>query len=609
MFKSYISWACLKAHPDDYNSLIEAVMKIEGCQFVEAKERVSLAEIRAHCRTQIPPKEELRERLDLVYDYFCDQKSSSGEKLFTERMQYVWKLNMVHVENGCLSDPPDTLMHRKLRDVKFRHSDILLPLYATCRSSSQLEGCHHSVKGGPKGTSLGDRASHAVVMDSGFYWNQNRLRDMGMPHCPVKDTSLYSDAAAAYQRAFGKPVPGCFEVAEICNKDIEGGGETKEVFGLKYALEQREELAAGKRKETLTEPSESLAVPPHFQPEATVSSALFAQEVQEVISKNQASKKLPAAGSSHKRRSASGKVVPSIAKWSAFTPDMQHELRGLQQKLGRKNSRDIFVEYEKKSRLVKDARKHNEPLSPQLLGTNVKQIEKFLLVDRNRSAAAEAYVPVGPSTNNIFSLLPSASSEGVPGGLFPAAPPTRKRSPPSSPADNTRGAKRRLAAQQPATPTPPTNAYLVAAQKTLECIEQGSLTLERNQRRCGECKKLPLTNDAGHAFIRIPEGSRRYCPLTYPNLDDFLKRVLPQKLKSNKEVCQSCWKAYSGNSGHVQLVDDEGKELDIWYCPDQKFTLKREGSPRSLSHDEWMKRFGRGMIASMKAQEKKIVHL
>ncbi|CAM9918660.1 unnamed protein product, partial [Heterosigma akashiwo] len=179
VFKSYISWACLKVHTDDYNSLIEAVMKIEGCQFAEAKERVSLAEIRAHCRTQIPPKEELRERLDLVYDYFCDQKSSSGEKLFTERMQYVWKLNMVHVENGCLSDPPDTLMHRKLRDVKFRHSDILLPLYATCRSSSQLEGCHHSVKGGPKGTSLGDRASHAVVMDSGFYWNQNRLRDMG----------------------------------------------------------------------------------------------------------------------------------------------------------------------------------------------------------------------------------------------------------------------------------------------------------------------------------------------------------------------------------------------------------------------------------------------
>jgi hypothetical protein len=92
----------------------------------------------------------------------------------------------------------------------------------------------------------------------------------------------------------------------------------------------------------------------------------------------------------------------------------------------------------------------------------------------------------------------------------------------------------------------------------LEAVEQGSYSLGGNHRQCGECEKLPLTEAAGHVFIRIQGGTRRYFPLIfYPDLDNFRARVLLQKLKNKRNVRRCCWKDYAVQIRNRELEDGE----------------------------------------------------
>ena len=98
-FRSLLSCAFFIIDEGDLTALKSARehLKLEGVP--------SKKEVRRHCRTVIPPPDELQKWIEAVLQSFLRVCDASGERLFTPRMLNEWHLQHTHIQRGCLSDP------------------------------------------------------------------------------------------------------------------------------------------------------------------------------------------------------------------------------------------------------------------------------------------------------------------------------------------------------------------------------------------------------------------------------------------------------------------------------------------------------------------------
>uniref|UniRef100_A0A0G4FCD9 Uncharacterized protein n=1 Tax=Chromera velia CCMP2878 TaxID=1169474 RepID=A0A0G4FCD9_9ALVE len=80
----------------------------------KAKRWVTAKHILLRVRRLIPGPLELRQRVLLVKLAF-ELVENDGVKLAGEKWERIWELQMVHVDNGCLSDPPSVELYMEKR--------------------------------------------------------------------------------------------------------------------------------------------------------------------------------------------------------------------------------------------------------------------------------------------------------------------------------------------------------------------------------------------------------------------------------------------------------------------------------------------------------------
>ena len=120
----------------------------------------------------------------------------------------------------------------------------------------------------------------------------------------------------------------------------------------------------------------------------------------------------------------------------------------------------------------------------------------------------------------------------------------------------------------------PPNIWFLNAMKGDDLVQPNN-----NRNICKECNKHYLKSST-HPTRAFPgtQSSYRYCPVTYPDFDDWIARVLPQKhadrasiKKRPADFCTSC--NGSKNDGfHVQA--DEGSKY--FFCPKNKKDMSLE---------------------------------
>ena len=91
---------------------------VSKAPFADALNLVRTDEIRVHCIRQIPEPARLERRVTPVYAH-CFDLEHEGVPLFSDDMRRQIEHNyLVHVRNGCLSDPLGRSMYRLVKEVR-----------------------------------------------------------------------------------------------------------------------------------------------------------------------------------------------------------------------------------------------------------------------------------------------------------------------------------------------------------------------------------------------------------------------------------------------------------------------------------------------------------
>ena len=91
---------------EDFDRLIQAIMTFRKCDNARAEGLVTREEVCRFVQKNVPRPHILRRRLELVYENYRGA-TENDVPLFNSDMQDVWDQCMVHVDNDCLSDPPN----------------------------------------------------------------------------------------------------------------------------------------------------------------------------------------------------------------------------------------------------------------------------------------------------------------------------------------------------------------------------------------------------------------------------------------------------------------------------------------------------------------------
>ena len=263
-------------------------------------------------------------------------------------------------------------------------------------------------------------------------------------------------------------------------------------------------------------------------------------------------------------KKCSGKAKPVPA-------DHNDTMLRLMIKLGGKHNYDVqamFEEYDfiyrTKALLDRstDLRYTTKPLVRQWVNAFSKKTEQSAAFDRHNPAADLLLQNAQPSA-----LVSSLLAETAPPIVIPPmqVPPTSSE--PNNPTNSTSGK--------------PPNIWWVNAMRGDDLLQAGD-----NKNICTECKTHYLTSTT-HPTRAFPgtASKYRYCPLTYPDYNDWLTRILPQKhthrvslKKRPPDFCTSC--NGSKNDGqHIPAA--EGSKY--FFCPQNK---------KNLSFDDWQRTWG-----------------
>jgi len=231
-FFQALSRACFIVHKGDWDELIHAYCVVFKVGIEEAIKNIPTREVVIFCRRGVPPPGMLERRLQEVFKLFS-LAHYQGIPLFNARMYEIWAQALIHVRNGCLSDPEGDriCMYRLVKHVNYRsHPGILLPVWATCRGSSQVEAIHPGLHATFNSTIVGQELGHCCITDYFFNHNNNRDKDAGNAHAQITNLSLLRTSQECYEKAFEERDPQ-YNVYSFANMQA----ERKEVFGLRYA--------------------------------------------------------------------------------------------------------------------------------------------------------------------------------------------------------------------------------------------------------------------------------------------------------------------------------------------------------------------------------------
>ncbi|XP_026200512.1 uncharacterized protein LOC113151805 isoform X2 [Anabas testudineus] len=189
--------------------------------------------IREHCRTKIPPPDELIQRVEGVFQHFYLAKDPNGVSLFKPSMLKVWRIQRVHILRGCLSDPEvlGGILYRHGGTVQLNHvpgEGAKVPVWIPIRGTSQQEGYHFHQAQWVTGTRVSPELFQAQGMTGVARWNYQRLVDLKLPGVCLPaafDPALIADLNAASERVLGQVK---YPVLHLSATD------TGEKFGLGY---------------------------------------------------------------------------------------------------------------------------------------------------------------------------------------------------------------------------------------------------------------------------------------------------------------------------------------------------------------------------------------
>ena len=245
-FMESLSDAIYLVDEEDEKRLMEAWVHVK-------KDGVpSKATIRKHCKTRIPPCDQLILRVEQVVNAFRNVKDSDGLYLYSVQMENAWALQKIHILRSCLSDPPNAEYNRVLRYEqlgKNQSEKARLPVYQGVRSSSQLEGFHFHQNKYVTGDKVRGEFWQAQMFFEVSRWNQKRATEHREHKYPLNyDPKLTYHLNHYHQKEYD--VPKYPDV--VMNFD-----QTNETFGFEYLQENQSKAMVESLYDEIEEPESS----------------------------------------------------------------------------------------------------------------------------------------------------------------------------------------------------------------------------------------------------------------------------------------------------------------------------------------------------------------
>uniref|UniRef100_A0A0G4I079 Uncharacterized protein n=1 Tax=Chromera velia CCMP2878 TaxID=1169474 RepID=A0A0G4I079_9ALVE len=209
-FLSALSQAVFKKNDRDFEELLSALQVVYGLdEPVKAKRWVTTKHILLRVRRQILGPLELRQRVLLVKLAF-ELVENDGVKLAGEKWERIWELQMVHVDNGCLSDPPSVELYMEKRQSPIKSPAGLshpIPEWDGFRGSNGNERSHLELDLALKGSSCRAGLGNAAMKFTVHRMTQRRLQDnYSLPSLPNTDISILKAANDQCDELWGNEV-------------------------------------------------------------------------------------------------------------------------------------------------------------------------------------------------------------------------------------------------------------------------------------------------------------------------------------------------------------------------------------------------------------------
>ena len=155
-------------------------------------------------RYTIPPPSVLAERVQNVIStaekFVCaDNKTLLFKQHGPNAMATVHANQMIHINNGCCSDPPGVTLHYIVKETNG------LPTYHCVRSSSQLEGFHYHLRRLLSSFYISPLLMDAITLSFVHKWNLDTgVRNLNQTKLFTTLTELVDEAQALTFAVYGK---------------------------------------------------------------------------------------------------------------------------------------------------------------------------------------------------------------------------------------------------------------------------------------------------------------------------------------------------------------------------------------------------------------------
>ncbi|KAJ4918818.1 hypothetical protein JOQ06_022159 [Pogonophryne albipinna] len=238
---------CVSEHHSLYSSFCQflsaAFVVVDHSDLQKLKEtytfcRISPANptkqhIREHCRTKVPQPIELLQRVEDVLHHYYMAKDANDLLLFKDSMLKVWRIQRIHILQGCLSDPDvgEGILYRYGGTLQLNYNKgegAAVPVWIPVRGTSQQEGFHGHQAQWLTGNRVSCELFQAQAMTGVVRWNYQRLVDLKQPDVElpaVFDPRLISELNTISVKVTGRSK---YPALQLSNRD------TGEIFGLQY---------------------------------------------------------------------------------------------------------------------------------------------------------------------------------------------------------------------------------------------------------------------------------------------------------------------------------------------------------------------------------------
>uniref|UniRef100_A0A0G4HHG4 Uncharacterized protein n=1 Tax=Chromera velia CCMP2878 TaxID=1169474 RepID=A0A0G4HHG4_9ALVE len=193
----------------NFKKLLSALQVAYGLdEPAKAKRWVTVKHILLRVRRLIPGPFELRQRVLLMKLVF-ELIENDEVKLAGEKWERIWELQMVHIDNGCLSDPSGVELYMEKRQSPIKGPvglSHLIPEWDGFRGSNGNERSHLKLDLTLKGSSCRTGLSNAAMKLTVHRMTQRHLQDNSLPSLPNADISILKVANDQCEELWGNEV-------------------------------------------------------------------------------------------------------------------------------------------------------------------------------------------------------------------------------------------------------------------------------------------------------------------------------------------------------------------------------------------------------------------